>query len=160
MAFCFCLTLAKYCYSSIYREIDFFSLQDLDPWELEVARDAEMRIRDAERMHQRLDEAEAANMLISLGNSRSGTPQFSPPLHYRAQSLLTQGDLRALCIWDTTVPVSMCVCLCVCVCVCVIICLQFLPFSTTGPNLFSPRYSSELIFHVGRHSYGPQLFKN
>ena len=43
-----------------------------------MARDAEMRMRDAERMHQRLDEAEAANMLISLGNSRSGTPQFSP----------------------------------------------------------------------------------
>ena len=53
--------------------------QDLDPWELEVARDAELRMREsAERMHQRLDEAEAANMLISLGNSRSGTPQFSP----------------------------------------------------------------------------------
>ncbi len=50
-------------------------LQELDPWELD-----EMRMRGAERTmhHQRLDEAEAANMLISLGNSRSGTPQFSP----------------------------------------------------------------------------------
>ena len=74
--------------------------QDLDPWELEVACDAELRMREnAERMHQRLDEAEAANMLISLGNSRSGTPQFSPtplqgpisPLPGRPQSPMHLG---------------------------------------------------------------------
>ena len=31
-----------------------------------------------QRFHTRFDEKEAANMLVSLGNSRSGTPAFSP----------------------------------------------------------------------------------
>ncbi len=47
-------------------------------WDLE-GHDADLALMERERhLHARFDETEAANMLVSLGNSRSGTPAFSP----------------------------------------------------------------------------------
>lgn len=49
-------------------------------WELEAAREPELALLEQDRrLHSQFDETEAANMLVSLGNSHSGTPGFSPP---------------------------------------------------------------------------------
>ena len=51
-------------------------------WDMDPGREADLALLEQEqrRLHgARFDETEAANMLVSLGNSRSGTPGFSPP---------------------------------------------------------------------------------
>lgn len=50
-------------------------------WELEAGREAELALMECDHRlhtHTRFDETEAANMLVSLSGSRSGTPVFSP----------------------------------------------------------------------------------
>ena len=53
---------------------------ELKEGQIEWEREGELALmeQDQRRLHTRFDETEAANMLVSLGNSRSGTPGFSP----------------------------------------------------------------------------------